>query len=98
MTRMPSTAAAHAWTRLWVDSAFLMADTAAVMAMRSMRMMGGGRAATAETRRMIEEKVEAGFELAGAMAAGMITSPESAARKTLDVLGKRVRANRERLG
>jgi hypothetical protein len=98
MTRLPSTAAAHVWTRLWVDSAFMMADAASVMMLRSMRMMRGGPAAQAEAERMIGEKVEAGFEMAGAMASGRVRTPEAAARKALGVAGKRVRANRKRLG
>lgn len=98
MNPFPSTAVAHQWTRLWLDSAFLMADTATVMTMRTMRIMGGGRGAARETERMLAEKVEAGFELAGALAAGTIRTPEAAARKALSVAGKRVRANRKRLG
>lgn len=98
MTRLPSTAAAHLWTRLWVDSAFLVADAAAVMMLRSMRMMAGGRAARDEAERMVGEKVEAGFELAGSMASGRVRTPEAAARKALGVMGRRVRANRKRLG
>jgi hypothetical protein len=98
MTRQPSTAVAAQWTRLWVDTSFLMADAAAVMMMRSMRMMAGGRAAGHEAERMLAEKVEAGFELAGALASGRVRNPEAAARKTVSVMGKRVRANRQRLG
>lgn len=98
MTHHPSTAVAAQWTRLWVDTSFLMADAAAVMAMRTLRMMSGGRTATREAERMLGEKAEAGFELAGAMAAGKMKTPQAAARKTVSVLGKRVRANRKRLG
>jgi hypothetical protein len=98
MTSYPSTAIAAQWTRLWVDTSILMADAAAVMAMRSMRMMSGGRAATDEAERMLGEKVEAGFELVGALASGRVKSPQAAARKTVSVMGKRVRGNRKRLG
>ena len=98
MNRLRSTAAAHVWTRLWVDGAFMMADAAAVMMLRSMRMMNGGRAAQDEVERMVGEKIEAGFELAGAMASGRVRTPEAAARKAMSVAGKRVRANRKRLG
>lgn len=98
MTSYPSTAVAAQWTRLWVDTSFMMADSAAVMVMRTMRMMSGGRVASREAERMLGEKAEAGFELAGAMASGKMKTPEAAARKTVSVLGKRVRANRKRLG
>jgi hypothetical protein len=67
------------------------------MALRSWRMMGGGAAASREMERMVSEKVEAGFELAGALAAGRVTSPDDAARKAISVYGRRVRENRRRL-
>jgi len=98
MTSYPSTAVAAQWTRLWVDTAFLMADAAAVTTMRTMRMLSGGRVATREAERMLSEKVEAGFELAGALASGRVKTPQAAARKTVSVIGKRVRSNRKRLG
>jgi hypothetical protein len=98
MTRTSSTAVAAQWTRLWVDTSFLMADAAAVIIMRSVRMMAGGRTASRETERMLSEKTQAGFELAGAFASGKMKTPEAAARKTVSVMGKRVRANRRRLG
>ena len=97
MTRTP--AAAADWSRLMVDAPWLWADAARVAALRSWRMLAGGpEAAEREARRMVSEKVEAGFELAGAFAGGRVASPEAAARKALGVYGKRVRANRKRLG
>ena len=98
MTRRNPAAASHAWTRMWVDTSFLMADAAMVMTIRSWKMMLGGKAAVAETERMLGEKVEAGFELAGAIASGKVKTPERAARTAINVYGKRVRANRRRLG
>jgi len=98
MTRFPSPLSTSPWVRLWVDTSFMMADAAMVMTMRSWRIMHGGKAAQAETEKMLGEKVEAGFELVGAMASGKVKTPEGAARKALSVYGKRVRANRRRLG
>lgn len=103
MARSTSTAAlppmpSAQWTRLWVDSSFLMADAAMVLAMRGWRMMLGGRPATLEAERMVSEKVAAGFELAAAIASGQVRTPEATARKAVDVYGKRIRANRKRLG
>ena len=89
---------ARQWTRLWVDSSLLLADAATVMAMRSWRMMLGGAVADREAERMVAEKVEAMFELAGALASGRVRTPAVAARKAVSVYGKRVRANRRRLG
>lgn len=78
-------------TRLWIDS-----NT--VMGLRVWRMMAGGKSAQREAERMVGEKVEASFELAGAIASGSVKTPEAAARKAVSVAGKRVRANRKRLG
>jgi len=98
MTRTVSTAAAHQWTRLWVDASFLMAEAAMVMSMRGWRLMAGGASATKEAERMVGEKVEAGFELAGALASGRVRTPKGAARTAIRTYGKHVRANRRRLG
>ena len=86
------------WSRLMFDASRLWADAGMVVALRSWRMMAGGPAAEREAERMFSEKVEAGFELGGALAGGRIKSPEAAARKALGVYGKRVRGNRKRLG
>jgi hypothetical protein len=95
MTRSNSTAD---WSRLMFDTSRLWADAGMVVALRSWRMMAGGPAAKREFRRMVSEKVEAGTELAGALAGGRVRSPEAAAREALNVYGKRVRGNRRRLG
>lgn len=96
MTRPDPTAD---WSRLMVDASRLWADAGMVVALRSWRMMAGGpAAATRELERMLSEKVEAGFELTGALAGGRVKSPAAAARKALGVYGKRVRGNRQRLG
>ena len=96
MTRSAATTAD--WSRLMFDASRLWADAGLVVALRSWRMMAGGPvAAQRELDRMLSEKVEAGFELAGALAGGRVKSPEGAARKALGVYGKRVRGNRKRL-
>ena len=86
------------WTSLMVDASCLWADAGMVVALRSWRIMHGGPAAAREFERMIDEKLEAGLELAGAFAVGKLTSPEAATREALGVFGKRVRNNRRRLG
>lgn len=94
MTRTDPTAD---WSRLMFDAAWLSADAALVAMLRSWRVMAGGPPAEREIERMLSEKVEAGFELAGALAGGRVQTPEAAARKALGVYGRRVRANRKRL-
>ncbi len=96
--RAMSNEAAARLTKLWIDTSFIMADAAMVIALRSMKMLAGGPAATREAERMVGEKVEAGFEFAGAIASGRVRSPEAAARKALSVSKRRIRANRKRLG
>jgi hypothetical protein len=95
---MPRTNPSADWTKLMIDASRLWADAGTVVALRSWRMMGGGPAAARELERMVSEKVEAGFELAGALAGGRVRSAEAAARETLGVYGRRVRGNRRRLG
>ena len=99
--RAPHRSAAQSWPRLMTDSSRLMADAGAVMMLRTWRIMAGGTAAAIETERMLAEKVDAGIELAGALAGAAVTgrphSPHAAARKALTVYGRHVRANRKRL-
>ena len=95
MTRSNSTAD---WSRLMFDASRLWADAGVVVGLRSWQMMAGALAAEREVKRMVGEKVEAGSELAAALAGGRVKSPKAAARKALTVYGKRVRGNRRRLG
>jgi hypothetical protein len=97
--RKPSSSAdTAAWSRLAAEASLLWADAGTVMMLRGWRMMAGGPAAQREAERMVAEKVEAAFEFAGAFASGRIATPEAAARRAVSVYGKRVRANRTRLG
>lgn len=95
---MTHTSPAADWSRLMMNGSRLWADAAMVVMLRSWRMMGGGPAAMRELERALSEKVEAGFELTGALASGRVRTPEAAAHKAVAVMGKRVRANRKRLG
>ena len=72
MTRSNSTAD---WSRLMFDASRLWAEAGMVVALRSWRMMAGGPAANREFERMVGEKVEAGSELAGALAGGRVKVP-----------------------
>lgn len=86
------------WSRLMFDASRLWADASIVIALRTWKMMAGGPAAARELERSMSEKVEAGAELAGALAGGRIRSPKAAARKAVTLYGRKVRANRKRLG
>ena len=86
------------WSRIMLDASRLWADAGMVVWLRSLRMMADGPVAQRELDRSVSEKVEAGAELAGALAGGGVKSPKAAARKVLGIYGKRVRGNRKRLG
>ena len=94
---MPRSNATTDWSRLMIDTWRMSADAGMVITLRSWRMMAGGPAAARELEQSVSEKVEAGIELAGALAGGRLKTPEAAARKALGVYGKRVRGNRKRL-
>jgi hypothetical protein len=66
--------------------------------LRTARLMAGGPLAAREAERMVSEKVAASMEFGAAVASGKVRSPGGAARRALGVAGKRVRANRRRLG
>lgn len=95
---MTRTHPAADWSRIMFDASRLWADAGMVLWLRSWRMMAGGPAARREIDRSVAEKVEAGAELAGALAGRGVKGPKAAARKTLRIYGKRVRGNRKRLG
>jgi hypothetical protein len=80
------------------DASRLWADASMVIALRSWKMIAGGPAAARELERAVGEKIEAGAELAGALSGGRIRSPKAATRKAMSVYGRKVRANRKRLG
>jgi hypothetical protein len=86
------------WSRLMFDASRLWADASMVIALRTWKMMAGDPAAARELERSVSEKIEAGAELAGALAAGRARTPQAAARKALSVYGPKARANRKRLG
>lgn len=86
------------WTSLLVEASLLCVSAGVVVVLRSWRVFTGGAPAARELDRMVSEKTEAGFELAGALASGSAKSPKAAARNALSIYGKRVRGNRKRLG
>ena len=65
------------WSRLMFDASRLWAEAGMVVALRTWRLMAGGRSAEREFERMVGEKVEAAAELAGALAGGRVIRPSS---------------------
>ena len=73
-------------------------EASSVIALRLMKIAGGGAGADAETRRMIGEKIDSAVSLQNmAMTGGLGGSAQSAASKNLTHYRRKVRANRRRL-
>jgi len=86
------------WLRIGFDAWLLGLEASFTVGLRALKMMSGGRAAEAEARRMISEKIDAGQSLqAKALTGGLGMTAPSAAAKTLKHYRRKVRANRRRL-
>ena len=88
----------HPWLRLGLDAWSLGLESSAVIGLRTLKLAGGGPAADAESRRMVEEKIRAGLEWqALALTGGLGLTPQRAAARTLVHYRRKVRANQRRL-
>jgi hypothetical protein len=87
------------WLGLAYQAARLGFESQSVIALRLMRMAGGGQPAMVEGRAMIVEKLWAIGEANLAAARGMLANDDAAhtAHKVLAIYKKRVRANNRRL-
>jgi hypothetical protein len=86
-----------AWFALTCQAARLGLDAQAVVALRLMRLSGGGADGLTEARRMVVDKMAALTEAQFAATTGLLTGDGQLAKKVLRVFTKRVRANRKRL-
>jgi len=74
------------------------ADVASVVALRLMRIAGGGRAGRKETRLMVSEKIAALAHVQWSIASGAYGyTLQSMARGTAEHYARGVRSNRDRL-
>jgi hypothetical protein len=88
----------NAWLALTFQTAQLGLDAQRVVALRLMRLSGGGAAGATEARLMVADKMAALTEAQFAAAAAVLTGDShKLANKVLRVFKKRVRANRNRL-
>ena len=89
----------NSWFTLSCQAAQLGWEAQEVIALRMMRLAGGGAVAETETRRMISEKAAALAEAQGAAVASAVMGGQShhVAKKVLGVYKKRVQGNRRRL-
>lgn len=86
------------WFEMTRDVALLGAESAEVMARRSLVLARGDRAAWTEFQLMVSEKVAATVELQSRLLTGRLGSTkEAAARAALTHVRRKVRANRRRL-
>ena len=86
------------WFGIGFDTWTLGVEAASVIALRSLKVAQGGKAAEAEIRLMVDEKIAASQELGlQATTGGLGLSAPGAAAKTLAHYRRKVRANRRRL-
>ncbi len=86
--------------KAWLDAAIFAGEAQTVIAMRMMRLAGGGALANAEAQRMVTEKLAA-FAAAQAAAGVALAAgkrPKVAMTRAMTPIRKRMRANRRRLG
>jgi hypothetical protein len=86
------------WFRAGLDAWSLGVEASSVIFLRTMKIAAGGAAGEAETRRMVNEKIESGLALqALALTGGLGDTAHGVATKTLAHYRRKVRANRRRL-
>ncbi|HMO30932.1 hypothetical protein [Enterovirga sp.] len=76
---------------MWLDMAGMAFEASQVIPLRLMRIAAGGAAGHAESRRMVQEKLDAAARAGITLAAG--GSPQKVVRQ----VRSKVRANRKRL-
>jgi hypothetical protein len=88
----------NAWFALSSQAVGLGLEAQNVMALRLMRMAGGGARGQAEAERMVTEKFAALAEAQSAVALAVVGgNSQSIGEKVLGIYGKHVRGNRRRL-
>jgi hypothetical protein len=93
--------ARDAFSKAWsmgLDLWCLGMETNTVIALRTLKIAGGGSAAMTEASLMVTEKIEAAVEAqTRLLTGGFGTSPSGASRALVRHYGKKVRSNRKRL-
>jgi hypothetical protein len=86
------------WFQIGFDTWRLGVEASSVIGLRTLRIAAGGAAAAAETRLMINEKIEAGWSLqAKALSGALGLTAHRATAGTLVHYRRKVRANQRRL-
>lgn len=90
---------ANPWLRLNLSMMQLGAEASGVIALRMMKLAGGGAAATAEAELMLSEKILATAEVQrNAWVAAFTGASHLTPQRTVAHYRRKVRANRRRLG
>lgn len=90
--------ATNRWLRLGLDSWRLGAEAQGVIALRLMRIAGGGEVAARETELMVAEKIKTLNEVQTQMLTSLMTgSGHLAPQRTVTQYRRKVRANARRL-
>lgn len=86
------------WFNIGLETWVLGAEASVVMALRTSKVLLGGRSGSREARLMISEKMTSAAELQGELWLGSFgADPTRTAEKMLGYYRRKVRANRRRL-
>ena len=86
------------WLAMSRDLTLLWLEAGEVVVRRSLKILRGGTAGSAEAQLMVTEKLEAMAELHTRLVTGQLgATKQQAARATLNHVRRKVRANRARL-
>jgi hypothetical protein len=97
-TNGKSNAMKNPWFRIGFDAWLLGVEASSVIGLRAFKIAGGGAAAAAEARLMINEKIQAGWALQGKALSGALgLTAHRATARTLVHYRRKVRANQRRL-
>ena len=87
------------WAGIGMDMWSIGYDASIVIGLRTMKIAMGGAAGEREAKLMVDEKMRAAMEMQTSLLTGRLgTSPARAASATVKHYGRKVRANRRRLG
>ena len=91
--------AANPWLRLSLNALRLGTEANTVVALRMMKIAGGGAGAATEAQLMVSEKIQAAMEVQSQLAFGAMTGAAAhiGPSKAVALYRRKVRANRRRL-
>lgn len=91
--------AANPWLRLSLNALRLGTEANTVVALRMMKIAGGGAGAATEAQLMVSEKIQAAIEAQSQLAVGAMTGAAAyvGPSKAVALYRRKVRANRRRL-